>query len=854
MDLRGVSFPGDEWALRSRARRNAAEGLSWVAVHQFLRATKNGRQPQIIRSVAVAALVALPAVMPAHAGQLPESTRGNGVPCVSCLVIGIDGAELKSVPPLARGSLDGVQLLVTNDAPDATTIDLARGSANTGASIAVLISPPAVSRHIDEVVFDVRTRITQLRAAGSDLQAVIDADAFAAVGAPLDGVIPYVDAVVRAPDSAGPQDRTSATWVRLPRASNPSLEDLIRASLTSGGERILLPVAHPDWRILQEFSARRPAVVEVTGARRLTAGEIVARHQVQQRRQDAIVETTIATGTTTLLFEVPDFAAPITITAETTLFRSAEETNIEERGIRVNGASIAGGGATSPPELPLIEAERISTPPLLITLNDAYQYVLDGEAPVGDSRCYVVRFEPRVVGRGLARGRAWIDTESFNLRRLETVQQALRGPIVSSEEVDEFGPVIVDGMTVWLPTETRIFQSYEGAGFRTPIHRTIDVRHYEVNSPAFTARLAAAFASNNVMLRDTGDGLRYLVRNSETISRSTATRGSHAIRSVVGGVLIDPNISRPLPFAGLSYVNLDLFGRGAQLNAFFGGVFGQASWSVPAIAGTRWQAHGRVFVIGAQYNDRVFRNGREAHPENLRQQPASFSIGASRSLTSRLRVTADYALNATALEQTGTTAALFDLPSTVVDHGALLAIDGSRGGWTLRGWWNPVRRYRWRRWGLPGTFDPATRDYQRYGARITRTMALRPSVSSRLDMSWVDGRDLDRFSRYGFDAFENPLHGYPTSSIRYDRGAVIRSATAWTTHGVRVDAFADAAYVHDPGWASTARAYPGIGAGIESGGPFRTLLSLEWGYGFRAPRTDGGRGTQTARITVYRGF
>jgi hypothetical protein len=79
---------------------------------------------------------------------------------------------------------------------------------------------------------------------------------------------------------------------------------------------------------------------------------------------------------------------------------------------------------------------------------------------------------------------------------------------------------------------------------------------------------------------------------------------------------------------------------------------------------------------------------------------------------------------------------------------------------------------------------------------------------------------------------------------------VVRTATAWTWRGLRVDGFGDAALVHDPGWASPTRAYPGVGVGAESGGPFRTLLSVEWAYGFRAPRVDGGRGTQTARITV----
>jgi hypothetical protein len=480
------------------------------------------------------------------------------------------------------------------------------------------------------------------------------------------------------------------------------------------------------------------------------------------------------------LFEVPGFAAPVTITADTTIFRGRDATNIEERNIRVNGALIAGGGAVSPPELPLIEAERISTPPLLITLDDAYRYALAGEESVADSRCYVVRFEPQAGGRGLASGRAWIDTKEFTLRRLQVVQRDLRGAIVSSEQVDELGPVSVDGTTVWLPVETKIFQSYEGAGFRTPVHRSVSVRHYDINNPGFDAQLAEAFASDHVMLRDTPDGLRYLVRRSGNAERSTTTRGNHTIRSLIGGVLIDPNISRPLSFAGLNYVNLDLFGRGGQLNAFFGGVFGQASWAMPTLARTKWQAHGRVFAIGAQYSDRVFRNGREQYAENLLQQPGYVSVGVLRPLTSRLRLTVDYSLAIIALERTGNTPPLFDIPRDIVDHSALLAIDADRGAWGLRGWWTPGRRSGWRRWGLPGTFDPATRDYQRYGARITRSVTVGPSVSSRLEMSWMGGRDLDRFSRYGFDAFDNPLHGYPTASIRYDRGAVVRSATAWT--------------------------------------------------------------------------
>ena len=63
-----------------------------------------------------------------------------------------------------------------------------------------------------------------------------------------------------------------------------------------------------------------------------------------------------------------------------------------------------------------------------------------------------------------------------------------------------------------------------------------------------------------------------------------------------------------------------------------------------------------------------------------------------------------------------------------------------------------------------------------------------------------------------------------------------------------------AAAVRDPGLGARLRAYPGVGAAVEAGGPFRTLWSVDWGYGFRARRSSGGLGTQAVRVTVYRTF
>ena len=824
------------------------------------------RQPKIIRLLAAAGLVAV--------GLGPQRAEAQRAPCVPCLVIGIDGTDLTTTGELAPGSLAGLQVLVTADPDSPITRQALQRLSAAGAIPGVAIEsdaivngdwlsdarfvvvrlPPSLlpssgeprkpdTGDVAQRTFEARTTITALHAARPDLAIVVDGDSLAAAGLALDSIAPYVDAVVGA----------GGTWLRVPAQANPTVDDLVAASLTPGAERVLVPAEQIDWSAVRAFVSRRATAVEVAGARRLTVEEIVARYQAQQRRQDGIIQTTIATGTTTLLFEVPGFVAPVTITAETTTFRRAGETDMEQRNIRVNGAAIAGGGAEAPPELPLIEAERVGTPPLLITLNEAYRYALDREDVVDGSRCYVVSFEPRSEGRGLAHGRAWIDTAGFTLRRLETIQRDLRGAIVSSEQVDDFGRVEAGGDAVWLPVATHVFQAYEGAGFRTPIHRTISVTQYEVNSAVFEARLQAALASDNVMLRDTPDGLRYLVRDGAG-SRAVQSRGGHSIRSLIAGVLIDPNITGPLPFAGISYVNLDLFHRGAQLSVFFVGVWGQASWSAPSIAGTRWQAHGSAFGIAARYSDRVFRDGREQYSENLVQRPAQVSIGVLRALTPRLRATFDYELNVTALGRSVATAAVFRLPPTVVNHGVVVAIDAERGAWGVRGWWNPSRRQGWGRWGLPGDFNPATRDFQRFGGEVRRTVALRTAVSSRVEAAWMGGHDLDRFSRYGFDSFDNPLHGYPTASIRYDQGAILRSATAWSGRGWRIDAFGDLAVVRDPGWGSRVRSDPGVGAGFESAGPFRTLWSVEWGYGFQARGRDGGRGTQAARITMYRGF
>jgi hypothetical protein len=808
--------------------------------------TRNMRQPAIIRLFASLVWLALPGTAVTAGSQDQASLPGAA--CVSCVILAVPAVSAASIeaPP---GTLEGLTVVVDPRDPLAAqaVARLAAAGARPGLVIGSGAPPPRpellrqagvlIVRGLSDdshAVFGLRDIATAARSARPGIRVL-------AAGDVPERALAYVDGRV-VPGSP---------------LAVASVGALVEASHRGGADLVLIAIEDVDWKAVADFASQRALRTEVVAAGTLTADQIVARHQAQRRRQEELVRRTIARGTTALLFEVPGFAAPVTVTARTTIFRQPDLTEIEQRDIRVNGAAAAGGDASTPPRLPLIEPERVATPPLVITLDDAYRYEHAGRERIDESEAYIIRFEPRGEGPRRARGRAWIDAASFALRRLETVQLDLHGAIVASEQHDVFKPFPVGREAAWLVVETKIYQMYEGAGHRTPIHRTIETPDYSVNPEDFSARLEAAHASPHVMLRETPQGFRYLLRSADSKedgARALAPRAGERIRTAVAGVLVDPNITTPLPFAGLSYVDLNLFDTGTQLNAFFGGTYGQLSWSAPSIGRSRWQMHGRAFVIAARYNDRAFDAGVERYRENITQRPAHIAVGVARPLLRRLRARLDYALDYTSFDRADTTATTFVVPNDAIVHGLLAALEAESGPWTLRAWWNPAHRQGWQAWGEADRPPETASSFQRFGIAGTRTLALSRAVASRVQVEWVDGSDLDRFSRYSFGAFDNPLRGYPTASIRYDRGAVLRTATSFTGRGFRLDAFGDVAAVRDPGFGNRLRGYPGLGLAVEAGGPFRTLWSVEWGYGFEARRSDGGKGTQALRVTAYRTF
>ena len=755
-------------------------------------------------------------------------------------------------PAVLPDSFDGFEIFV-RVAPEqeSTLASVVQSVRERGGRPGVILRIVVSDAPIDALAFDIKTRLTSLRgrlrggvpiglqAPSAVLEQLLARDAGS-----------YADFVASDQRPAG-----AAPWWEL-------RDILTEASATHppshGAERSLWTAPQDPLVFAQALAALTRALgeeVNVRGSRPLRVDEIIARHQAAAARQADAIKTRISTGTMTLAFEAPAFPAPITITSRTRVYSDGTATDLEQRDLRVNGLEVGHGT----PRLPLLEPERVVSPPLVIELTDRYRYQLDGTEIVSGTTCYVVSFAPLGGGETSFVGRAWIGGEDFALVRIAAAQTGLRGPIVSSEQIDDFAR---DASGLWLLRQSRVNQVYEGAAHRTPIERVLTLDAHDINPPDFEARRRAAYASPHIMLRDTPLGFRYLARSRRaTEQRSDAAErevaaAAERVRTIVAGAIVDPNISHPLPFAGISYLDFDLFGTGTQFNGFYGGTFGQLAFSMPSLAGTRWQLAGRAFGIATAFNDRAFINGAERYEENIQQRPVHGSVWLMRPLTPRVSIRAGYELDFVHYSAAGTTSSEFVVPGAQVVHALRLGVELHRRGWNASAWWSPAVRTGWREWGRGGAhFESRHRDFQRYGLSLARSVVLTPTLVGRFEGSWMGSRDLDRFSRYAFGAFDNRLRGYPAALIRYDRGGVVRGALAWSAaRRLRIDGFVDSAFVQDPGFGAGFHQFTGLGAALETPAPFGTLVAGEWGYGIQGRTVAGTRGTHVFRVTAYKVF
>jgi len=177
---------------------------------------------------------------------------------------------------------------------------------------------------------------------------------------------------------------------------------------------------------------------DVAAQRRLSVQEIIARHQQQQRAQDALVRNYMASARTEQHFR-PTMTDPgYDVVTDNRYYVAGDGMEWEELSFSVNGSK---WGADRPP-FPLLQAEKVLSLPLQLRFGNDYRYRLEGTERVGEYDCYVVRFDPAESdARSLYRGTVWIERKTFARVKVSAVQTRLSAPVVSNEEIQTYRPI-----------------------------------------------------------------------------------------------------------------------------------------------------------------------------------------------------------------------------------------------------------------------------------------------------------------------------------------------------------------------------------------------------------------------------
>ncbi|MEO5820138.1 MAG: hypothetical protein ABIT71_06495 [Vicinamibacteraceae bacterium] len=574
---------------------------------------------------------------------------------------------------------------------------------------------------------------------------------------------------------------------------------------------------------------------DVTGRSELSVGEIVARHQQARAADDRALERHVVLARMEQHFRPTTTDPGFDVVTENRFFADRAGVEWEELSFSVNGTK---WGADRP-AFPLLQPEKVLSPPLDLRLDADYRYRLDGTETIDGAACYVVRFTPSAAStvKSLYRGTVWIDRETFRRRKLQAVQTGLAAPVVSNDETVRFTRAgEAGGRQIFLPIETVTRQIVLVAGRNILVEKTTRFSDYQLNPADFDARRLEARRSERVMYRDTDKGMRYYVKEGET--RVVSDKATTSAKAMAIGTTIDPSFAFPLPILGINYLDFEFGSPDSQLALLFGGVLVLGNIQRPKLLGP---IDGSVdfFAIAVPGSDSVYDAGGQRDAERVLTWPLSAGGNLGWQYTSYQKLLANYQFAFNAYLKDRTTAEDFVVPRTTITHGIGLGYEYRRGGYSVvtNGTW--YGRQAWDAWGPAGAVTETPRTYTKYSASVTKEIFLSLLTKARINAAYFGGRDLDRFSTYQFGLFDDTkIHGVPAAGVRYDELAMVRGSYSFNAfEQYRFDAFVDRGWGRLRGTGGTDwEGITGIGAAFNMRAPWNTIMRGEIGKSFLASR------------------
>src|SRR6202521_5235323 len=596
-------------------------------------------------------------------------------------------------------------------------------------------------------------------------------------------------------------------------------------------------------------AAERQGVAEkltVASEREMSVEEILKRLQVFEEAQHRRLDDYTAINTKHLRFQPASDAASVEATLTGPFFWSRVAgadwawESLYLNGVRWRGKTL--------PEIPLIQPEKAAALPLEILFTREYRYRLRGTEKLAGRDAWVVDFAPAGPGAGgrrLYQGTVWIDRTVYARLRTRAVQLGLQGEVTSNEETLEYSPIDLQGQPApWsadsfvLPLHLVAQQILSVLDAPLLVEREPLITHVQVNPPDFAAREKSVQDTDVTMVRDTDQGLRYLVKKGSgprVVKQGFAPSKLFAL----AGLFVDDALNYPLPLGGVNYFTFDFKNSGKQVNVFFAGALLVASAAEPRLAGTRFDAGADLFAIAVPFTDNLYQQGKEVVDQEVKIRPATFNLKFGHPLGEFAKLGIEYGLLDSAYSRTSNTSKQFVLPS----NNLLQSIGGnlsfSRGGYRLAGRYSYGMRSSWHLWGLPGNpdFSPANRDFTRYGLSATKNWYLPFFQKLGVEVDYYAGNHLDRFSKYEFGFFGGTrIHGYRSNAVRASEAALGHLSYGFDFGNLfRVDTLFDAALATDKGTGLHNTLLAGTGAAGSFMGPWQTLVTLDVGFPLAGP-------------------
>ena len=577
------------------------------------------------------------------------------------------------------------------------------------------------------------------------------------------------------------------------------------------------------------------AAVGVAAARGITAEEILAKHQAWRAARDARWKTLVARNTMSMRFRFADLGNTLDLALAGPFFYEKGGSydwawsEAYFNGVRWKGKKI--------PELPLLQPEKVSDMPLALTFDDAYRYTLAGESTVGGVSCWALDFTPRATAaeKPLYAGTVWVAKSDYAAIRTRTRQLNLTAELQAVDEISDFGevPATDGGPPLRLPTHTTGQWILKTFSRTTVIERESTLSDVRLDPPEFVAKRAEAFASRDVMVRDTEKGVRYLEKTPN--GGRVVTEDSKQGRLFgLGGVFYDSSFDYPLPLLGIYYVDLDFRKKKEQLSVFFGGVLLAASYNQPRLFGTAIDAGVDVFGIAIRGSDALFVDGTEDKTQRVKSRSFAAAFKAGIPLGRHVRVSAtlgethrDFAAD------DAETSTAFVVPS---NHW-VTRLEG-QAVWDWKGWalsgryaWN--KRSQWDPWGPPANpdYDAGKDEFRTYSLQLAKDFHFPRFQRIRTSIAYLGSHNTDRFSKYSFGFFGGTsLRGFRSGALRADEAVTSKFAYGYVIGSAfRLEAIYEDARIKDRAAGLDWAYFSGAGFSGEFAGPWATLVHLDVG-------------------------